>query len=159
MTLYRHFASKDELVLAWLERRERQWVEGWLRAEVEARASAPAERLLAVFDVFDAWFRRDDFEGCAFVNVVLEVSDQDDPVHRAAVEHLEGVRAYVAALARDAGAPDPDDLARTLHILMKGAIVAACEGDRDAARRGQAAARLVLGSALAQRPGSTTVDA
>src|SRR5262245_34834703 len=53
MTLYRHFNSKEELVLAFLERREELWTKGWLQAEVEARAEDPRERLLAIFDVFD----------------------------------------------------------------------------------------------------------
>ena len=75
MTLYRHFASKDALVLAFLERREQRWTKDWLQAEVERRATEPGERLLAIFDVFDEWFHRPDFEGCSFVNVLLEISD------------------------------------------------------------------------------------
>src|SRR5262249_52379260 len=62
MTLYRHFRSKDELVLAFLERRDERWTREWLQAGIEQRASAPADRLLAIFDVFDEWFRRDDYE-------------------------------------------------------------------------------------------------
>src|SRR3954470_5167428 len=58
MTLYRHFASKEDLVLAFLERREARWTRGWLQAEAQRRASDPAQRLLAIFDVFDEWFRR-----------------------------------------------------------------------------------------------------
>lgn len=80
-TLYRHFASKQELVLAFLERREELWTKGWLRGEVERRADDPAERLLAIFDVFDEWFRRDDYEGCSFINVMLEHADPEDPIH------------------------------------------------------------------------------
>ena len=58
MTLYRHFASKDELVLAFLAEREERWTRGWLQAEVERRAQQPRERLLAIFDVFGAWFEQ-----------------------------------------------------------------------------------------------------
>ena len=76
MTLYRHFRSKDDLVLAVLERREELWTQGWLVAEVKRRASDPAERLLAIFDVFDGWFRRRSFEGCLFVNALLEIEDR-----------------------------------------------------------------------------------
>src|SRR6266404_7816167 len=72
MTLYRHYPSKDELALAFLRRREELWTRSWLQQEVERRAQAPAARLLAVFDVFDKWFRRSDFEGCSFVKVLLE---------------------------------------------------------------------------------------
>src|SRR5207253_10168423 len=66
MTLYRHFASKDALVLAFLERREQRWTKDWLQRAVEQRASDPRQRLLAIFDVFDDWFHQADFEGCAF---------------------------------------------------------------------------------------------
>src|SRR5438552_11387299 len=63
MTLYRHFASKDALVLAFLERREERWTRAWLQHEVERRSSDPRARLLAIFDVFDEWFQEADFEG------------------------------------------------------------------------------------------------
>src|ERR1700730_15050411 len=52
-TMYRHFASKQDLVLAFLERREELWTRKWLQAEVERRTSDPKQRLLAIFDVFD----------------------------------------------------------------------------------------------------------
>jgi AcrR family transcriptional regulator len=144
MTLYRHFASKDELVLEFLRQRESRWTVEWLQTEVEARTDDPARRLLAVFDVFDGWFRRDDFEGCAFINVLLETPDAASPIHQASIDHLATIRAFLAAQATEAGAHDPDALARELHILMKGSIVAAGEGDREAARRAQGMARLVL---------------
>ena len=72
MTLYRHFRSKDELVLAFLRERESVWTVGWLQAEVEARSDDPRQRLLVIFDVLDDWFRRGDFEGCSFINLMLE---------------------------------------------------------------------------------------
>ena len=83
MTLYRHFGSKDELVLAFLERREQRWTRDWLQREVEERTADPAERLLAIFDVFDGWFRQPDFEGCSFINVLLEIADPASDLHRA----------------------------------------------------------------------------
>src|ERR687895_1242404 len=73
-TLYRHFPSKDDLVLAFLERREERWTRDWVEAEARRRGETPEEQLLAIFDAFDEWFRRDDFEGCSFVNVLLEVA-------------------------------------------------------------------------------------
>jgi AcrR family transcriptional regulator len=148
MTLYRHFASKDELVLAFLEQREEKWTREWLQAEVERRAAAPAERLLAVFDVFDAWFRRADFEGCAFVNVMLETASARDSAYRASVAYLAGIRHYLEGLARQAGIPDAENFAREWHILMKGSIVAAGEGDTEAARRAQHVGRLLLSEQL-----------
>ena len=105
MTLYRNFASKDELILAFLQRREERWTRAWLQAEAEARADTPAGRLLAIFDVFGEWFAREDFEGCSFINVMLEIADPEHPVHQASVKHLAAIRAYVADLAEQAGVP------------------------------------------------------
>ena len=148
MTLYRHFRSKDELVLAFLERREERWTRAWLQAGVERRAGAPADRLLAIFDVFDEWFRREDFEGCSFVNVMLETAgDPRDSSYRASVSYLAGIRHLVEDLARQAGVENADHFARQWHILMKGSIVAAAEGDRDAAQRAKETGRLLLAHA------------
>jgi AcrR family transcriptional regulator len=148
MTLYRHFGSKDELVLAFLEQREELWTRGWLQAEVADRATAPADRLLAIFDVFDGWFRTDAFEGCSFINVMLEGAGGDEPWQRASIAYLTGIRRFVEDLARQAGIPDADNFARQWHILMKGSIVAAGEGDHEAARRAQELGRLLLAQQL-----------
>jgi AcrR family transcriptional regulator len=144
MTLYRHFPSKDDLVLAFLERRERLWTIEWLQGEVERRATDPRERLLAIFDVFDEWFHREDFEGCSFINVLLETADPTTRVGQASVVHLARIRAFLEGLAREARISDPESFARTWHILMKGSIVAAGEGDRDAAKRARALGALLL---------------
>jgi AcrR family transcriptional regulator len=147
-TLYRNFGSKQELVLAFLERREELWTRGWLQARVHARAEDPAQRLLAIFDVFDEWFRRPGFEGCSFINVMLEHPDPDDAIHRAGVEHLAEIRVFLQELACAAGVADPEGFAREWHILMKGSIVAAAEGDVDAARRSQRIGSLLLAQAI-----------
>jgi AcrR family transcriptional regulator len=143
-TLYRHFPSKDDLALAFLERREELWTKGWVEAEAKRRGSAPEEQLLAIFDLFDEWFHRDDFEGCSFVNVLLEFSEAGNPVRRASAQHLENIRAVVRTLAEEAGLRDPAEFARSWHILMKGSIVQAGEGDVDAAKRAQEMARLLI---------------
>ncbi len=143
-TLYRHFASKDDLAIAFLARREELWTRGWVEAECRRRGSTAEERLLAVFDIFDEWFRRDDFEGCSFINVLLELNDRSHPVGQASAVHLANIRSVLAEFATEAGLQDVDELVREWHILMKGSIVAAGEGDADAARRAKRVARLVL---------------
>ena len=150
-TLYRHFSSKQELVLAFLERREDRWTKHWLQHEVERRATAPADRLLAIFDVFDEWFRAPGFEGCTFINVMLEHADAADPIRRAGIAYLAGIRGFLESLARQAGIAEAEGFARKWHILMKGSIVAAGEGDQDAARRAKAIGRLVLADEHAAR--------
>ena len=142
-TLYRHFPSKDDLVLAFLARRERQWTYDWVEAEARQRGTTPEEQLLGIFDVFDEWFRRDDFEACSFINVLLELGPQH-PAGRAAVDHLANIRSLVRELAEEAGLRDPAAFAYSHQILMKGSIISAAEGDADAARRARAIARLLV---------------
>ena len=147
MTLYRHYPSKDDLALAFLRRREELWTRSWLQREVERRARTPAERLLAVFDVFEKWFRRGDFEGCSFIKVLLEHDDRGHPVRKASEAHIETIRAFLRQLAADAGVRDADAFARQLQMVMMGSIVAAHAGDRDAARRAKDVALLLLARA------------
>lgn len=142
-TLYRHFPSKDDLVLAFLGRRERLWTYGTVEAGARARADTPTGQLLAIFDVFHEWFQRDDFEACSFINVLLEMGP-NHPAGRASSVYLSNIRELVAGFAAEAGIRDPDEFARSWHILMKGSIVQASEGDALAAHRGKAMARLLI---------------
>jgi AcrR family transcriptional regulator len=151
-TMYRHFGSKQELVLAFLARREQLWTVGWLQAEARRRATDPRSQLLAIFDVFDEWFRTPGFEGCSFINVLLEHPAEQHPIHRAAADYLASIRAFLEGLAREAQIAEPEPFARQWHILMKGSIVAAGEGDVDAARRAKQIAELLL-AAHAPRTG------
>jgi AcrR family transcriptional regulator len=143
-TLYRHFASKDDLVLAFLQQREQLWTKEWVEAEARRRADTPEEQLLAIFDLFDEWFHREDFEGCSFINVLLEMNDRKTTLGGASAVHLANIRSIIRQLATEAGLRDPEQFAHSWHILMKGSIVAAGEGDRDAARRAQAMGRLLI---------------
>jgi AcrR family transcriptional regulator len=142
-TLYRHFPSKDDLVLAFLECREERWSHDLVEAGARSRGSTPEEQLLAIFEVFDEWFRREDFEACSFINVLLEMGPQH-PTGMASMRHLENIRSVVRDLAKEAGLRDPASFAHSWHILMKGSIVAAAEGDAEAARRAASMARLLI---------------
>src|SRR5262245_55474209 len=148
MTLYRHFTSKEQLVLEFLRQRESLWTTAWLQAEVEQRAHTARERLLAIFDVFGEWFRLEGFEGCTFINVLLESTDGDTALRRASIHYLERIRQFLARLAAEAGVRDGDAFARKWHILMKGSIVAATEGDREAGTRAKEIGALLLASEL-----------
>jgi len=142
-TLYRHFGSKDELVLAYLQLREQRWTRDWVEAEARRRADNPQDQLLAVFDLFDEWFHQEDFEACSFINVLLEMG-VDHPAGKASVQHLENIRTIIRQLAEEAHLSDPETFARRWHILMKGSIISAAEGDVDAARQAKTMAQLLL---------------
>lgn len=158
-SLYANFKSKENLAIAYLDLREKLWTRGWLVAEIHRRASDPTSRLMAIFDIYDGWFQKRSFEGCAFVNALLETRD-DGRVRDAAADHLVGLRSIVEELAHEARLPDAKDFARIWQILMKGAIISACAGDRDAALGATWIARLVLknwnGDGVYRRMRSTT---
>src|SRR5207253_5014627 len=135
MSFYRHFPSKDDLVLAFLQKREQLWTHEWLEAEIKRRAGTPRERLLAIFGVFDEWFQREDFEGCSFINVLLEMTEPANPVRQATTMHLANIRVFLEALAVAAGVADPAGFARKWHVLMKGSLGAGGGGDPLAAGR------------------------
>ena len=132
-TLYKHFASKDDLVRAFLQQREQRWTLELVEAEALRRGATPREQLLAIFDVFDDWFQTERFEGCSFINVLLEMGS-GHPLGRASLSHLENIRAIVRRLADEAGLRDAVGFSHSWHILMKGSIIAAAEGDLQAAR-------------------------
>lgn len=133
-TFYRHFASKDELVLAFLEKRDRVWTVNAIMGEACRRADTPEQQLLAIFDVFTDWFHRTDFEACSFINVLLEMG-ASHPLGRASIDYLAKIRGHVKQLADGAGLQRTDDFSRSWHILMKGSIISAAEGDLEAAQR------------------------
>jgi AcrR family transcriptional regulator len=138
-TLYRHFPSKDKLVLAVLEQREERWTLGLVEAEARRRGATPEERLLAIFDVLDEWFRSDGFDTCTFVSVLLEMR-AGHVLGEASIRHLMNIRTMITQLATEAGLREPEEFACSWHILMKGSIVSAAEGDIEAARRARAMA-------------------
>ena len=148
MTLYNHFRSKDELILAVLRCRDERFRHAFVRA-VERRASAPRDRLVAIFDALEEWFCRSDFTGCTFINASAEYTEQDDPIHAFSAEHKRLVEAYVRELVEDASAADPAALARGLMLLFEGAVALAhVTGAADWARHARAAAEVLIADAL-----------
>lgn len=142
-TFYRHFASKEALVLAFLRRRHEVFGINWLLGEVGQRAGTPEGRLLAIFDVFAEWFAREDYEACSFIRVMFEMG-ASDPAGQASIDYLMEIRNQIALLAEEAGLDDVDEFARSWRILMAGSIVTAAEGDREAAARARRMGALLI---------------
>ncbi len=148
MTLYNHFRSKDELILAALRRRDESF-RNWFMRDVERRAEAPRDRLLALFDALGYWLASDGVSGCMFINAAAEYGDCNHPIHAVAAEHKRLLTGYVRDLAESAGAADADRLARQLYILIEGAIVATQVCSRtDAAADARDAAEVLVTAAL-----------
>lgn len=124
MSLYRHFASKDELIVAYLEERnEAYWA--WFDRAVARHPGAPRLQLLSLFESLRRQTVHPHYRGCPFLNVTIEFPAPDHPGHRIAIAHKRAVRDRLTALAREAGAHDPDRLAAHLQMLMDGARLAA----------------------------------
>ncbi|MFG0242371.1 MAG: TetR/AcrR family transcriptional regulator [Phycisphaerales bacterium JB054] len=124
MTLYNHFKSKDELVLAAMRRRD-EIFRNRLMKFVESKAKTPRERLLAVFDFHEEWFTGDEFCGCMFINAAAEFSVAESAPRRLAAEHKQEIVRYLRGLCEAAGFSDPSLVAEELNILLEGAIVTA----------------------------------
>jgi AcrR family transcriptional regulator len=147
MTLYNHFRSKDELIAAALERRDRRF-RAWFVERAEALAQTPRGRLLALFDVLAEWFAQPGFQGCMFINAAAEFRDPGHPAPAAAAEHKALLEAYVRGLAAAAGAAEPERLAGQLVLLMDGAITARQVRGDGAARLAREAAEVLVDRAI-----------
>ena len=142
-TLYRHFARKDDLVLAYLDLVDELW-RGQLEAAAEAAGPDPRARLVGMFDALETACRRDGYHGCAFINTAAESVSGTD-VHARTVEHKAAVRAWVRELAVAADARDPNRLARGLTLLLDGGLASGVlDGDPDAAAVAREAARALV---------------
>jgi AcrR family transcriptional regulator len=134
-TLYKHFESKSDLMVAAVEMRDAWELEAWRKAARDLGGDEARAQLLALFDVLDVWFNDADFGGCMFLNVASEFPNPNDPVHRAAARHKIANWTMVRDLAARAGAADPESFADLYMIAFEGALVLRqVYGRNDAAR-------------------------
>jgi AcrR family transcriptional regulator len=130
----KEFSSRDDLATEVLERREHTWNTGIVEAGARAGATTPEGRLLAIFDVLDEWFHRDDYEALSRVDTFLHMGS-DHPMGVANVGYLKEMRHLAARLAMEARLDDPAEFALSWHVLVTGSIINAIEGDDRAASR------------------------
>lgn len=146
-TLYNHFRSKEELILAALRDYDGRFRNDFMR-QVERAAPTPRQRLLAVFDVAERWFYGDGFYGCMFINAIAEYSRRQPAIRTACQEFKRLLRSYLQELAEQAGAAHPAELADELALLLEGATVTAQVSEQpDAARTAKRVAALLIGQA------------
>lgn len=143
MTLYRHFPSKDELIVAYLERaNQRFWT--WIEEEMAA-APDPRAKLLRAFRALGRQATSPSCHGCGFQGAAAEFPDPAHPAHKVALAHKRQVVERFTALAREARLRAPEALAEQLLLLMEGAWVAArVFGPRNPAARVAEAARALI---------------
>lgn len=136
-TFYKHFAGKDDLMVAALQRRDEWESKAWIRAVRKLGGDDPARQLLAMLDVMDVWFNDPDFRGCMFMNTAAEFPNPHDPVHQAAAAVLKRNRDQRRDLAVAAGADaaTAETFADCFTALLEGALlVRQTHGRNDAAR-------------------------
>ena len=123
-TLYAHFRSKEELVLAVLRQYDELARNDFMR-RVESGGKTPRARLLAVFDFAERWFQQNNFYGCLFINTIGEYSDKGTPIRQICKEYKKLVKGYIHSLCEQAGAKNPQELAEELALLLESATVTA----------------------------------
>ncbi len=149
MTLYNHFKSKDDLILAAIRRRD-ELLRNEIRKAVEAKADEPASRLYALIEVFAEQLESPEFHGCVFGKAASEFPGGESPIRVAAAEHKRLMLAYVRDLAEQAGARDPDAVAEHVCLLRDGAAATRqIAGRTDAGRMMRRAAETLIAQMIA----------
>ena len=149
-TLYAHFRTKEELVLAVLRHYDGLARNEFMR-RVESGGTTPRARLLAIFDVAQHWFQQNNFYGCLFVNTIGEYSGKDTPIRQICKEYKKLLKDYIHSLCKQAGAKDPQGLAEELALLLEGATVTAqVSQNPKTARIAKRAAKALIDKAIPQ---------
>lgn len=148
-TLYTHFRTKEELILAALRQHDGEFRNFFMK-NVEALADTPEERLLAVFDVAEAWFSQNNFYGCMFINAIGEYSEEGTAIREVCKEFKRLMHSYMKSLAEQAGIKEADELASELALLLEGSIVTAQVSEQrgKAAKTAKRVAKSLIAEAL-----------
>jgi AcrR family transcriptional regulator len=122
MTLYHHFSSKDDLVLAFLRKRDADFTQ-WFVEQLNNKAEHPKDKILAIFDVIEDWMSTPTFRGCAFINAAAEFPVEGNPVHQLSAEFYDKFAGFIYSLAQECGIVACDRFAVQITLLVEGAIV------------------------------------
>jgi AcrR family transcriptional regulator len=122
-TFYKHFESKDDLLIAAVEKRHEWERAAWSSAIIKKAGTDPRAQLLAMFDLLDEWFNAPDYGGCIFISAAVEFVDPNDPVHKAASRHKTQNREDTLQTARAAGLEDPVSFTDFYITIFEGALI------------------------------------
>ncbi|WP_097460596.1 TetR/AcrR family transcriptional regulator [Mangrovitalea sediminis] len=121
MSFYRHFPSKTDLIVAFLNARHQRWM-SWFKGEVDRRIDSEG-RLDVIAEVLEEWFQQPDFRGCAFINTVAESGSSSSREREIAVQHKAELADYLETVARKLGLPEPAAMAEDMMVIIEGTIV------------------------------------
>ncbi|WP_347989518.1 TetR/AcrR family transcriptional regulator [Methylomonas sp. AM2-LC] len=122
MTLYKYFPSKQDLVIAFLRKRDTDFTQ-WFVENINHKADLPKDKLLAIFEVIEEWMAIPAFRGCAFINATTEFPLEANPVHQLSTEFYDKFKNYISGLAAECGIAQADNLAMQITLLVEGCIV------------------------------------
>ncbi len=146
-SMYKHFRTKEDLILATLKLRDLRFRENFMN-RAAALSNSPKQELLATFDALKEWFEDKKFKSCMFIKASSEYQDPDHPIHMVSAEHKKLLHIYMQKLAEKAELKAPKELATQLQLLQEGAIVLAhLHGCEDAAKNAKKAAQSLIEAA------------
>jgi AcrR family transcriptional regulator len=149
MSLYRAFPSKDDLVAAYLERRNREFWERWDEAVAQC-PDDPRAQLEGLLETIAQRTVSDAYRGCPFLNTATEFPGSTLPADRLIRDHKRAVNERLCRMAAAAGARAPQVLADHLHLIIDGAYGATQAMGADGPGRALASAgRVLIAAALA----------
>lgn len=122
MTLYKHFHSKEDLILEVLTSRSREFYE-WLTARLNKASPNPTQKLDSLFDCIEEWLENPECKGLPFLKASAEFPQHDSAINQLSASLAKEFRAYLTTLAHEAGAKHPESLGQQLSILIEGAIL------------------------------------
>lgn len=123
-SMYKHFRTKEDLILAVLRLRDEHF-RNWMYRRMEELAGTPRDQLIAMFDALEEWFSEPGYKGCMFIKASSEYQDTSHPIHQQSADHKRMLERHVCELTRNARLSNPEILARQLLLLKEGAIVTA----------------------------------
>ncbi len=149
---YKHFESKEDLMLAALEDQNR-WLQVTFRAMIcERGGPTPVGQLYALLDVVEHVVESDSFQGCIFVNVAMEFPLAHEPAHVAAAQNKQAIEDIVHSIAVEAEAFEPRSLAKELCLIIEGAYVTRhVTGNKQTVEIARRVADLVIASGCPQK--------
>lgn len=146
-TMYRHFPSKDTLIMAFLRSKADAFY-AWLNSGLPNQKGKPADKLIALCNLMEEWISTPNFKGLPFHIGTIEFPEAEHPVNQFSISLAKELQEYFAAFASESGAPDPVGLSQQIIMLFEGAALfeRVSPGSNAAAKAKDAALLIIKGT-------------